>query len=308
MVASFLVVAGQVVTLFLLMGVGFVLAQLGRLHTDGVAQMSYLCLYIVTPALMIKSFAVERTPGMLSQLAVFFLAYVASVGVCIVLSRSCFRGEPPERRAPMRFGLVFSNNGFMGLPLLLSILGPGAVIYGVVSAVGFNLLLWTYGVKTMGGRVTLRQVIVNPATVGLAVGLPLFLTGLRLPGMVSNAVNFVADLNTPLAMIVIGAQMAGADLKVSFTSLKLYGASAFRLLLGPLIPLVGLLPFHLDPVSYCACVIMCAVPTAGATGMLAQRFEKDTAVAAQMVTLTTLLSVLTLPVFAVIAQKLAGMM
>lgn len=308
MVTSFLVVAGQVVTLFLLVGIGFVLAQLGKLHSDGVSQMSYLVLYIVAPCLMIRSFEVERTDGMLSKLAVFFLAYVGSVGVCMFLSRFCFRDQPPDRRGPMRFGLVYSNNGFMGLPLLLSILGPHAVIYGVVSAVGFNILLWTHGVKTMGGRVTLRQALINPATIGLAVGLPLFLTGWRLPETVDSAVSFVADLNTPLAMIVIGAQMAGADLKVSFTSLKLYGASAFRLLLGPLIPLVGLLPLRLDPMSYCACVIMCAVPTAGATGMFAQRFGKDTAVAAQMVTLSTLLSVITLPLFAVAAQYLAGMM
>ena len=115
-------------------------------------------------------------------------------------------------------------------------------------------------------------------------------------------------MNTPLAMIVIGAQMAGADLKRSFTSPRLYGVAAFRLLAAPLVPMLCLLPLRLDPMLYCANIILCAVPVAGATGMLAQRFEQDPAVAAQMVTLTTLLSVLTLPLMAVAAQSLSGIL
>lgn len=307
MITSFFVVDSQVVTLFLLMGVGFVMAQLGKLHTDGVSQMSTLVLYVVTPCLMISSFEVERTEGMVGTLAAFFAAYTVSTLLCLAAAQLCFRHEPPDRRAPLRFGMIYGNNGFMGLPLVLSILGQEALIFGVVSAVAFNFLMWTQGVKTMGGKVTLRSVVVNPATVGMVVGLTLFFTGWRPPAMVDNAVGFLADLNTPLAMVVIGAQMAGADLKVSFTSRKLYGAAAVRLLLAPLIAMAALLPFRLEPMAYCACVILCAVPTAGATGMFAQRFQRDTAVAAQLVTLTTLLSVITLPLFAVLAQQLSGL-
>ena len=297
MLSNFALVAGQVVTLFLLMGVGFVLAQLGKLYPDGVSQMSTLVLYVVTPCVIIHAFAIERTDGMVRLLLEFAAVYALSTLFCAAVALFCFRGEDPCRRGPMRFAMVYGNNGFMGLPLLLSILGEQAVIYGVVSVVVFNLLLWTHGVRTMGGRVTLRQALVSPATVGLAVGLPLFLTGGRLPSMVDSAVGFLADLNTPLAMIVIGAQMAGADLKRSFTSPRLYGVAAFRLLAAPLVPML-----------YCANIILCAVPVAGATGMLAQRFEQDTAVAAQMVTLTTLLSVLTLPLMAVAAQSLSGIL
>ena len=125
---------------------------------------------------------------------------------------------------------------------------------------------------------------------GLAVGLPLFLTG-GVSSMVDSAVGFLADLNTPLAMIVIGAQMAGADLEA-----QLYQPQALR---RGRLPAAGrpsgphavsALSSVWTPMLYCANIILCAVPVAGATGMLAQRFEQDTAVAAQMVTLTTLLS------------------
>lgn len=308
MLLNFITVAGQVVTLFLLMGIGFVLVRLKRLSPEGVAQMAYLALYIVTPCVIISSFETENTAGLLGKLGFFFLFYLLAELVIIVLTRFFFRKEPEHSQCPLRFGMVYGNNGFMGLPLIQAILGPEALIYGVVSMVVFNGSLWTHGIKVMGGKITLRQVLLNPATIGVAVGVPLFLTGWRLPDMVDKAVGYVADLNTPLAMIVIGAQMAGADLRTCITNKKLYLASAVRLLVCPLIPLLLLAPLRLDPMLYCSVVIMCAVPVAGATGMLAQRFGRDTAVAAEMVSLSTLLSVITLPLMAVAAQAISGLL
>lgn len=307
MLSGFLVVASQVVTLFLLMGVGFALAKLGRLHTDGVAQMSYLALYIVTPCVIVAAFETENTPGLAGKLLQFGVVYALSTLVNLLVAGRCFRSEPSPRGNPLRFSMVYGNNGFMGLPLVGAILGPEALIFGVVSLVVFNFSMWTHGVKTIGGKVSLGQVLLNPATVGCAVGLTFFLTGWRPPAMVDHAIGFLADLNTPLAMLVIGAQMAGANLKLCFTSLRLYRAAAFRLVISPLIPLVLLAPLELDPLLYCVCCIMAAVPVAGATGMLAQRYGQDTAVAAQMVTLSTLLCVLTLPLVAVAAQIIAGL-
>lgn len=306
-ISNFLVVAGQVVTLFLLMGVGYALARLGKLSTEGVSQMSFITLYIVSPCVIIVSFAVERSAGLTERLLQFALVYGLCTLLNLVVSSLCFRGQPEGSRGPLRFGMAYGNNGFMGLPLVGSIFGPGALIYGVTSVALFNFTLWTHGVKTMGGKITPRQALVNPATVGMAVGLTLFFTGWRLPSMVGNAVGFLADLNTPLAMVVIGAQMAGANLKSCVTNPKLYAVALYRLILSPLVPMVLLLPFHLDPMLYCTCVVMCAVPVAGATGMLAQRFGRDTATAAELVTLTTLLSVVTLPVMAVAAQMLGGL-
>ena len=144
------------------------------------------------------------------------------------------------------------------------------------------------------------------AAVGLAVGLFLFLTGWRFPGPVSKAIGYVSDLNTPLAMMVVGAQMARADLKSTFTRPILYGSALYKLAAAPAIVLLVLLPLKVDPILFCACVILNATPTAGVTGMLAQTYGRDTVVSAQTVTLSTLLSILTLPVFATLARTLTG--
>ena len=310
MLLNFLIVAGQVVTLFLLMGVGFVLARLGKLNRDGVSQMSTLILYVVSPCVIFHSFENGGAAAGGRALLAFGAAYTVCTLILAAGSLLCFRRQPPDRRAPLRFGLIYGNNGYMGLPLLEATLGPTAVVYGAVSGLMFNLLMWTQGVGTLGGRVTLRKAVVNPAAIGFYASLPVLLFGVRPPEMVDSTIGYLASLNTPLAMIVIGAQMAWADLRAGLRDWRFYGAAAYRLLLSPLVAvllLTGLLPLGLDPMLYCACVIVCAVPTAGVTGIMAQRFGKDTAAAAQLVSMTTLLSMLTLPVFTVLARTVSGL-
>lgn len=307
MSSNFFLVAGQVVTLFLLIGVGFTLGRLGKLTAVGISQMTTLALYIVIPCVIIGAFQVDRSPELIRSLLLAALAIALYYVFNLFFIHFLFPGQPESARTPLRFGCMYGNCGFMGLPLVLAVLGPDAVIYGVLAVVLFNLFQWTHGIRAMGGRLSLRQALVNPGTIGLAFGLVLFLTGLRLPGPLNSAVGFLADLNTPLAMVIIGGQMSAGSLKALFHQPRLYAASAYKLLFAPLVLLFGLLPLHPDPILYCACVILHAAPTAGTTSMLAQNLGQDGTVAAQLVSLSTLLSVLTLPVFAVAAKALGGL-
>jgi len=136
------------------------------------------------------------------------------------------------------------------------------------------------------------------------IALALFLLKVRLPGPVLSAVEYIGSLNTPLAMVVIGGQMAGADLLATFREKRLYGAAAWTLVLIPVLTALVLLPLGLDPVLYQTMVILAGCPAAGATSMFAQMFRKDTASSAQFVTLSTLLSIITLPLAALLAKSL----
>ena len=148
--------------------------------------------------------------------------------------------------------------------------------------------------------------VLNPGVLGLVGGMALFFTGWRLPGPVDDAVGYLGSLNTPLAMVVIGGQMAQADLPAVFSVKKLYLVSAVKLLGIPLLTGLALLPFHIDPMIYVAAVILAGCPTAGATSLFAQSMGKDADLAARQVTLSTLLCLATLPLAAVLAQILAG--
>ena len=304
---NLLVVAGQVVTLFLLMGVGFVMARLGRLSPGTLGQLSSLLLYVAIPCVIISSMQIDPEPGLLRNIGVMFLITAAYYVVFCSLLPLLFRSSPEDTRVVLRFGTVYANNGFMGIPLLQAVLGPSTAIFAVVATVTFNLAQWTHGVILMSGRkrLSLRQALLNPGTVGLTVGLVLFLSGLRLPSMVGSAVGFLADLNTPLAMVVIGGQMARTSLGSTFRRPDLYAVALLKLAAIPAVTALALLPFHLPPLVYCSMVILAGTPTAGTSSILAQQFGRDAGSAAQMVTLSTLLSVITLPLVAVAASLLS---
>lgn len=304
---NLLVVAGQVVTLFLLMGVGFVMARLGRLSPATLSQLSSLLLYVAIPCVIISSMQIDPEPDLLRNIGMMFLITAAYYVVFCSPLPLLFRSSPEDTRAVLRFGTVYANNGFMGIPLLQAVLGPSTAIFAVVATVTFNLAQWTHGVILMSGRkrLSLRQALLNPGTVGLTVGLVLFLSGLRLPSMVGSAVGFLADLNTPLAMVVIGGQMARTSLGSTFRRPDLYAVALLKLAAIPAVTALALLPFHLPPLVYCSMVILAGTPTAGTSSILAQQFGRDAGSAAQMVTLSTLLSVITLPLVAVAASLLS---
>lgn len=308
MLENLLVVTAQVVTLFLMMGVGFALFKLGRLTKDGIGQMSHILLYVVTPCIVVKSLQTGYDAAMLHNLALGTGIIVASYVACALLVMPFFRKKNLDERAPLQFGSMYSNCSFMGLPLVQAVLGDQALIYAVLAMVAFNVSIWIHGVILMGGKeaASVKKALLNPGVLGLLVGLPLFLMKIRLPSMVGNALGFFSNLNTPMAMLVIGGQMAQADFASTFRKPALYAASALKLLVIPALFTLLLIPLHPDPLMYVTLVILSAAPTAGTTGIFAQRFGRDTATAAQLITLSTLLSILTLPLFAVAAQALAG--
>ena len=299
---------GQVSVLFLLMAVGYGLGKAGKLNSAGLGQMSFLLLYIVCPCVMIDCLQVERTPELVRELAFGGIIAVGCYLLFLALSLLFFRKSEPDTRDSLRFAVAYGNVGFMGVPLVQSVLGSDALVYGALSLAAFNLTTWTLGVLIMGGKgaFSVKKAVLNPGVIGLLVSLVLFLTGISLPGPVGSTVSFLSDLNTPLAMIVIGAQLAAADIVGAFRQPVLYLASVLKLILVPAVTAVVLLPLGLSAGLYCALVLLAATPVAGTTSIFAQQFGRNPAPAVQVITLSTLLSIVTLPVFAAAAQAISG--
>lgn len=308
MLQNLQVVVGSVVTLFLMMAVGFFFAKKGMLSEQTLSQTSRILLYVVTPAIIVNCFLVERTPELDRQLLTAAAALIGTYALYMLLSMLLFRRRDPDERGVLRFASIYGNKGFMGLPLILSVLGNDAAMVAALALAVFNIVSWTHGVVIIGGRQYLspKKVFLNPAVLGFAAALVLFLTGWRLPGPVESAVDYLSSLNTPLAMVIIGAQMAGTDLAAVFRMKKLYFAAAIKLIGLPLLTMAVLLPFHLDGTVFAALVILSGCPTAGATSLFCQNMGKDTGLAARLVTLSTLLCIITLPLVAAAAQTLGG--
>lgn len=302
------VVAGSVLTLFLLMAVGFFFGKKEMLNNESLSQMSRILLNAVIPAVMIDTFQVERTPAVDRQLLISFLALAGTYALYMVGSCLLFRREGEDHRGILRFASIYGNTGFMGLPLIQSILGNKATMVAATSLAIFNIVTFTHGVAIIGGKgsTSVKKAVLNPATLGFLAAFVLYIADFRLPAPVGNAVGYLSNLNSPLAMVIIGGQMAHTDILAAFRTKKLYAASALKLLFLPVFTALVLLPFRLEPVIFTTLVILAGCPTAGVTSLFSQSMGKDASLAARQITLSTLLCILTLPLCALLAQGLAG--
>ena len=178
-------VATQVGVLFALMAVGALCRRIRLLDEASVKGIVNVLILAVTPCLIIDVFQRPFDPAMLRSFGEAFVIVVAAHAALILLARLTARGD--GRALPvLRLATVFSNAGFMGVPLEYAILGPEGVFYGIVYVAAFNLFIWSWGLVEMRGSgrmdwASVRPMLVNPGTVGIAVGLPLFLLSVSLP-------------------------------------------------------------------------------------------------------------------------------
>ena len=303
-----LMVSSQVGIMFLMMAAGFGLVKAGKLTPEAVPQMTNLLLTVVLPCMLVDSLQIERTQALLDVMGYAFLLLAVLYVLYCLLTAPLFRRQPPATGKALRFGVLYGNVGFMGLPLIQMVLGEQAMVYGVINLIVFNLFNWSQGVVLMGGRkqISLKQAVLNPGILGIIAAMLLFFCGITLPSMAGNAVNFLGSMNTPLAMVIIGAQMAQADWQAIFRNRSILLACLLKLVAMPLLTALVLYPLHPEPDLYCTLVLLAGVPTASITAMFAQRYGQDVATSAQLVTLTTLLSILTLPCCGVLAALLSG--
>lgn len=302
-----IIVVNQVLILFLLIGVGYFLRKIKLIDENGIRQMTNLLLMVVTPCIIIGSFQTPFDPALLGGMLIALGCALLTHALGALISRPFFRRQDDPRRKVLEFSVVFSNCGFMCIPLLAAVLGQRGVFYGSIYIAVFNVAQWTYGVLLMTGsrsQMNLRKSLINPGTVVMLIAVPLFIFGIKLPPIADTVVNYLAAINTPLAMIVIGAQMAVVNLRRMAGDRQILIASGLRLLFVPglIMLILSLLP--LDRELVLSCLIPAAAPTAAATALFAAKYRQDTSLASQVIGLTTLLSIITIPLMILLSDLL----
>ena len=304
MLDSLSLVSKQVGVLFVLMVVGFLCNRRKLLNAVAIKGVTELLVLIVTPCVIVHSFIQQKfAPSLLGDLgwALAMSVFAHAVGAAIAFL--CLHDRNPNRGGVLRFATIFSNAGFMGIPLEYALLGADGVFFGAMYVVVFNLVCWSLGVAVMCRgmkNVGLRALFVNAGTVGVALGLPFFLFSLNLPEVVGRPVAMLADLNTPLAMIMVGWYLAETDFRPVLRCGAAYGVAALRLVAVPLVVIAAFACVRacvpaLNSVMAVAISTAAAAPTAALTTVIAARYDKDVSTATSLVSGTTLLSILTMP-------------
>ncbi len=287
------------------MGFGFVGNKTKLISVEGSKVISEIVMYFVTPCLIINSFNTPFDKEHLSGLIVCFIAFFAVMAVTAILVHIIFRGKPEEKTKVLRFAVVFSNVGYMGIPLQEAVLGPEGVFYGSACVAVFNIVLWTYGLVCSTGSIktlSVKRLLLNPGIIAVTIGLLVFFFSAKLPLPIDKTLEFMAALNTPLAMMVIGFNLAGSNILSSFKNISTYVVIALRLIVIPLATLFILVLCGIRGVVLISLVIASSAPVAAVTTVFAVKYENDIKTSVNLVATSTLLSIITMSAVVALAQ------
>lgn len=311
MLENIQILVSQILVMFLLMGVGFVCFRLHYLDNNGAGQLSLVLTRIVAPCVIIDSFQREFDPALGFDLLAAAGCAVFAMGLSMVVSHLLFRANGPHANfADKRMCVVFTNCGFMALPLLDALYGSYGLFLGSAFIAVNNVLLWSYGVSQLCRNISraqkIRNAVLNPGTVSLAIGLVFFLTPLDLPQIPATCVSYLASLNTPVAMIILGAFLAQCDLRSCFRDRQVYFVTVLRLLILPLLTLAVFLLLPLDSVLRDSMLISAAAPVAMVCSMFGQVYGTDYLFSTRAVAVSTILSAVTIPLLIALSGLIGG--
>lgn len=304
----------QIFALFALMAVGYTLARFGVVEQGAVKGMSALIVKATLPALIVmsmqKPFSGELFGEAMVTLAVATLFYAGIIGLS--LAAAALLRVDRQRAGAFAFALSFSNCAFVGFPVVESILGADALFLTSIHNILFNVLAFSAGILIMsggsrtgggsaggGGGVSLAKLF-NINVIAAIAGFVLFLFSVKIPEILAIPMRMIGGLTTPLAMVVTGAMLARTPIRSVVGDWRLYAVSALRLLVWPAITAVVLRLFGVSGQLYAITVIVAAMPSASNTSMIAEVYGGDTGTASSVVFLTTLFSVVTIPLLAIL--------
>ena len=295
----------QIVIMFLFMMIGAWLYRTDKLTKAGSKDLGNVLIYVIMPCVVLNAYMTEFSRERLTGLLWAFGLSVAALLLAMLVSHVIFKKHPIEN-----FGTAFSNAGFMGIPLVSAVLGTEAVFYTSAFVALLNILQWTYGVFVITRdrkQISVNKILTNPVLISLAAGIVLFLLPIELPGVLTGTVSSIAAMNAPVAMISLGTYLAQTRLKDLFTDKTAYLSTLVRLLV---IPLLTLALLWLVPAEYMnlklAVLIVAITPVGSNVAIFAQIHNQNYTQAVKSVCLSTLCSIVTMPLLVALARMVWG--
>lgn len=301
----FLILSNQILKMFLIILVGFICCRSKLIDTQGNKTLSNLLLMVVNPCVIVDSFQIEFSDhllkGLLCSLVLAFLSHV----VGIIVGHFLLPAKNNPDYNVERFCCMYSNCGFMGIPLINGVLGSEGVLYITAYVVMFNIFCWTHGLLLMNGTTCakqLKKVLISPVMVGIFIGIFLFVTRIQLPGILSDSLGYLAAMNTPLGMLIAGIALAESNLPAALKNKRLYLVSFIKLMGIPCIMAVILSFLPWDYNVLCTILIAAACPTATTCTMFALRYNANYKHASEIFAFTTVACLITIPVIVSVAS------
>ncbi|MBR4200189.1 MAG: AEC family transporter [Oscillospiraceae bacterium] len=311
------VILEQMGKLFLMLCIGFLLARFDLLDRHTKQKLTKILLYVTTPMMMIDAFydrmlmteaqndAGSVTVGMLFADCFVFYFLLIVLSLLLVFA---MRLPKADRRLYI-FMTVFGNVGFMGFPVISSVYGTEGLFYAAILNSVFNIFVYTFGVVLMGGApaesgsslkkrlsaIPWKKLLLTPAVLCTAAGIVIFVCRIHLPHIIADTCDTLGGLTSPLAMMVVGANLNGMKAREMLSDLRMNLYVLLRQIALPLLLWLIIRPLVAHPVLAPTLLLLACMPVANTTALFATEYGGNEKLASQGIFLTTLFSLVSFP-------------
>lgn len=289
-------------TLFAMMLIGAWLKKRNIIDANGKRCLSDLCINIVIPCNIFRSCLIDLEPGIFRTCSALLLSAVVLQGICLTLNRFLFNGYPDQRKKVLQYCTIVPMSGFLGNPIAEGLYSSLGILYTSIYLIPMRIIMWSVGTtyfvagETVDKKKVLKNVATHPCLVAVYAGLICMAAQLHLPKVLTETARYIGSCNSALSMFIVGTILA--DVRLSeIISRDTLVFSVLRLGILPALAFgLGIL-LGLDNVAHGVSVLMTGMPAGATAAIFAARYDSDAPFATRCVVCTTLLSMLTLPLW-----------
>lgn len=293
--------------MFLLIGVGCFLRIRGVITDAGRKMLTDLVIDVFLPCTTVNAFLITLTPELMrAGIQVFVVSVVLQI-MCTLINAFCYNRVPKKQRVILQYGTVCSNAGFLGNPVAEGLYGSLGLLYASIYLIPQRIVMWSTGVSyfTTGPnkKDVIKKLLTHPCVIAVWIGIVLMLTQIQLPGFLLRGIKSLGGCTTAVTMLFLGTILADGGVKHIVSPITLF-YSFMRLIVIPVLVMLGCMLFHVDATVAGVSVVLAAMPMGNMTTMLAAKYDGDVHFATQAIVVSTVLSMLILPLWPIVLNHI----
>ena len=303
-----ILLAKKIAEFFIFIILGFLIVRCNILKSTDSEVVTKLCIYLMTPAIIINAFQIDATGNVIKGLLLAVFNAVIIHIVCIIIAK--LYGRLTNATEVERASIIYSNGGNLIVPIVGSVLGDEWVVYSAAFVAVFNIFVWTHGRGMFAKEdgIPWKKILLNVNIISIGVGLLMLVFDYKFTGLASSVIASLADMVGPVSMIIVGMVLGGMKVQNIFSNNRIWGVICMRLIICPLVILLimSLLPVESfvsggDTVMLVSFLAACA-PCAATINQFAILYSKNAEYASAINILSTLLCILTMPIMVYLFQ------
>ena len=297
------------IEIFLLIAVGYILAKKGYFDKTTRTQLTNIVLMVILPCSIVKSFQIEMNKDILISTFMILIISFAIQLLYFVFNKFLYQNLDHDKKICCQYGTMVSNAGFLGMPIAQGVFGSMGLLYASIFLIPQRIFMWSYGLSLFAKNKqnhVLKQVLTHPCIIAIYIGIVVMVLkscGIELPTPINSTISAIAQCNTAMSMFVIGGILSDVN-REEMVDKDAFVYSFYRLIVLPLVIMMILRILHVTTLPANVCILLSAMPAASTTAMLAQKYDGNALFASKLVFISTLLSLITLPLITLLFQTI----